>query len=270
MRGRQAVEAGVERLVTFEQDGDVAIIQLNDPATLNAMSVPMIVALGEAFDQAEAKARAAMLCGNGRGFCSGWNLTAAPETRDGGPPDLGLTLEQHINPLMRRLRELSIPWISAVHGAAAGAGASLALAADMIVAGESAYFLQAFRRIGLVPDAGATWLLARAAGRVRAMEMMLLGEKLPAPRALDWGLINRVVKDDDVTAEAMKLARELAAGPTHTLAMIRRAAWTGAEGSFADALQTERTLQTQAGQSADFAEGVRAFAEKRAARFYGR
>jgi len=260
----------MDQLVTYEQDGDVAVIRLNDPATLNALSVPMLQALGGALDAAEAKARAAVLCGAGRGFCSGWNLTAGSETNDGGLRDSGLTLERHVNPLMRRLREIPIPWICAVHGAAAGAGASLALAADMIVAGESSYFLQAFRRIGLVPDAGATWLLARAAGRVRAMELMLLGEKLPAPRALEWGLINRVVNDDGVMEEALKLARELAAGPTRTLGMIRRAAWIGAEGSFSDALDTERTLQTQAGQTADFAEGVQAFVEKRPARFVGR
>jgi 2-(1,2-epoxy-1,2-dihydrophenyl)acetyl-CoA isomerase len=170
---------------------------------------------------------------------------------------------------MRALRDLPIPWISAVHGAAAGVGASIALAADLIVAGESAYFLQAFRRIGLVPDGGATWLLAQSAGRVRAMELMLLGDRLPAPRALEWGLINRVVADDLLQDAALALAQELASGPTRALALIRQAAWAATASDLDTALATERKLQTEAGRSADFQEGVRAFLEKRPARFTG-
>ena len=170
---------------------------------------------------------------------------------------------------MRTLRDLPIPWISAVQGAAAGVGASIALSADLIVAGENAYFLQAFRRIGLVPDGGATWLLSQAVGRVRAMELMLLGEKLPADKARAWGLINRVVPDDQIQSTALALASDLAAGPTRALGMIRQAAWAATSSDLDTALQTERTLQTQAGQTADFAEGVRAFFEKRPARFTG-
>ncbi len=256
--------------VEYELADDVATIRLNDPPTLNALSVSVVQALHDAFRRAAAQARAAVICGAGRGFCSGWNLTSLPEAEHAGPIDPGMALERHVNPLMLYLRDLPIPWVSAVHGAAAGAGASLALAADLIIAGQGAYFLQAFRRVGLVPDAGATWLLPQAVGRVRAMELMLLGDRLPAPQALVWGLINRVVPDTDVLETTLALARELAAGPTRTLGMIRKAAWTGAQQNFAAALDTERTLQTEAGFTEDFAEGVSAFVQKRPAKFKGK
>src|SRR5271167_2116680 len=210
--------------VEYECSNQVAVICLNDPSSLNALSVPVVEALRAAFKRATAEARALLICGAGRGFCSGWNLnTTTPQATTRF--DAGYALEAHVNPFMIALRDMPIPVVSAVHGAAAGVGASIALAADIIVAGENAYFLQAFRRIGLVPDGGATWLLAQAAGRARAMELMLLGEKLPAPKALDWGLINRVVPDADVLATATALAQELAAGPTLALGLIRRAAW---------------------------------------------
>ncbi|MEJ0048909.1 MAG: enoyl-CoA hydratase-related protein [Rhodospirillales bacterium] len=255
--------------VEFELADGVATIRLNDPATLNALTTHVTDALHEAVRRAAQEARAMVLCGAGRGFCSGWNLTtAAPDAAQ--EFDAGRALENHVNPLMRTLRDLPIPWISAVHGAAAGVGASIALCADLIVAGETAYFLQAFRRIGLVPDGGATWLLAQSAGRARAMELMLLGEKLPAVRALEWGLINRVVQDAEVFSAAMALARELAAGPTLALGMIRRAAWVATAADLETALNTERVLQTDAGHTADFREGVMAFFEKRPARFTGK
>jgi 2-(1,2-epoxy-1,2-dihydrophenyl)acetyl-CoA isomerase len=250
-----------------ERHGDVAIIRLNDPATLNALTMELVDTLHDAVREETKTARAMLLCGAGRSFCSGANLAATgPQA---GPRDAGLSLENHINPLMRTLRDLPIPWIAAVQGAAAGVGASLALAADLIIATESAYFLQAFRRIGLVPDGGATWLLSQAVGRVRAMELMLLGEKLPADKARAWGLINRVVPDDELQTAALAIATDLAAGPTRALGLIRRAAWAATAGDLDHALHTERTLQTEAGQTGDFAEGVRAFFEKRPARFTG-
>jgi 2-(1,2-epoxy-1,2-dihydrophenyl)acetyl-CoA isomerase len=255
--------------VDFERVGDVAVVRLADPATLNALTAAMVDALHEAALRAGREARAMLLCGAGRGFCSGWNLGGTGPAADGGPFDAGLALENHVNPFMRALRDMPIPWVSAVHGAAAGVGASIALTADLIVAGENAYFLQAFRRIGLVPDGGATWLLSHAAGRARAMELMLLGERLPAARALEWGLINRVVPDAEVQQAAMALAQELAAGPTRALGMIRQAAWAASGTDLETALVTERRLQSHAGQTGDFQEGVRAFFEKRPAQFTG-
>lgn len=258
--------------VEVERDGDVALIWLNDPATLNAMDTAMVEDIDKALDALVGSARCLIVAGRGRGFCSGGKLATDGLSSDGPSPDeidVGATLDSHINPLLTRLRNLPIPWISAVRGAAAGVGCSLALAADLIVASESAYFLQAFSRIGLVPDGGSSFLLTRAAGRARAMEMMLLGDKVPAAQALEWGLINRLVAEADLEATALKLAHRLASGPTRTLSMIREVVWTGAEASWTEALAAERRLQRDAGRTADFGEGVQAFLEKRPARFTG-
>jgi 2-(1,2-epoxy-1,2-dihydrophenyl)acetyl-CoA isomerase len=252
----------------IEHHGDVALLRLNDPATLNALTMDLVDTLHDAVRDTAAGARAMLLCGAGRAFCSGANLNAT-NPNGAEPHDAGRSLERHVNPLMRTLRDLPIPWICAVQGAAAGVGASLALSADLVIAGETAYFLQAFSRIGLVPDGGATWLLPQAVGRVRAMELMLLGEKLAADKARAWGLINRVVPDDTLADAALALAAQLAAGPTRTLGMIRAAAWAASASDLDCALDTERRLQSEAGATADFAEGVRAFLEKRPARFTG-
>lgn len=257
-------------LVSLNIDQGVAVIRLNDPATLNALTATMAEALMQALHEAEAGARAVMLCGAGRGFCAGANLTSVGAMPKLAEFDAGLLLETHFNPLMRQLRDLKIPLVTAVRGAAAGIGASLALIGDIIVAADTAYFLQAFRRIGLVPDGGSTFMLARAAGRVRAMEMMLLGEKIPAPKALEWGLITRVVPEAELEARALDIARELAAGPSLALAQIRRLAWMGAESTFAEMLDAERATQRDTGRTADFLEGVGAFLQKRPARFQGR
>jgi len=257
------------RKIELVLNDGVALVRLNEPETLNALSTEMSSEVSAALAELGATARALVLTGSARGFCSGARLTGAGMALGDEGVDVGGALDTHYHPLMRQLRELPIPWVSAVNGAAAGIGCSLALAADLIVAGESAYFLQAFRRIGLVPDGGSTFLLAKAAGRVRAMEMMLLGEKLPAAKALEWGLINRVVPDAEVEAAAMTLAGELAAGPTVALGLIRKAAWAALESSWDEALDLERALQRQAGRTNDFLEGVTAFREKRPARFKG-
>lgn len=260
--------------IIVEEDGDVATIRLNDPATLNAVTLDMVDELASALDEVRRKSRALILTGAGRGFCAGANLTrnesSAGKTEPQGSLDAGAGLESHINPLMMRLRDLNIPWISAVRGPAAGVGCSLALAADIVVASETAYFLQAFSKVGLVPDGGSSWLLTRAVGRARAMEMMLLGERLPAAKALEWGLISRVVADADVEATAGSIAAGLAAGPTRSLEMIRQACWAATDHDWQSTLATERRLQKAASETADFKEGVAAFREKRRPAFTGR
>ena len=253
--------------ILIERHGAVSVIRLNDPSTLNALTVQMAQDLRAMLrSEAESGARAIVLAGGERAFSTGANLKATMPA-DGAAVDVGATLEEDYNPLMLTIRDLPVPVISAVRGAVAGVGASIALACDIIVAGRSAYFLEAFARIGLIPDGGATWLLNRAVGRVRAMEMMLLAEKLPAETALDWGLITRVTEDDAVEALALEMAQTLARGPRRSYALIRKAAWSAADSSFEDALKTERQSQKQAGETPDFAEGLAAFKEKRAAVF---
>lgn len=256
--------------IELERDGDVAIIRLNDPATLNAVTVKTIEEIGAALDEISGSARAMVLTGAGRAFCSGANLSAGMgDRKSDGPYDSGSVLETHINPLMLRLRDVPFPWVSAVKGSAAGVGCSFALAADIVVCGESAFFLQAFARIGLVPDGGSSWILSRSIGRARAMEMMLLGERIPAAKALDWGMINRLVPDDQLMPTAIDMARALASGPTRSLAMIRRMAWSAADAPFEEALTTERNNQRIAGTTKDHREGVAAFLAKRPAQFTG-
>jgi 2-(1,2-epoxy-1,2-dihydrophenyl)acetyl-CoA isomerase len=253
--------------IICETRGDVAIIRLDDGKTLNAASPEMAGELRDALHEVCASSRALILTGTGRGFCSGANLGGL----DVGAPDYdaGAVLATHYSPLMLQLRALPIPFITAVNGPAAGLGCALALAADLVVAAEGSYFLQAFRRIGLVPDGGSAFLLTRAAGRARAMEMMLLGDKIPAVKALEWGLINRVVPANALDDTALALAGELAAGPTKALSAIRKMCWDALETGFAPQLDSERVLQRDAGRTADHREGVAAFLEKRPARFTG-
>ena len=211
--------------------------------------------------------RCLIVTGAGRGFCAGANLQ--PSGNVSGQRDAGSVLETHYHPMLRKLRELPMPIVSAVNGAAAGVGMSLALMGDLVLCAQSAYFLQAFRRIGLVPDGGSTWILPRLVGRARAMELSLMGEKLPAEKALEWGLIYRVVDDAQLMDEAKKLARDLASGPTVALSLIRKLYWDSNENTYEQQLNLERQMQGKAGNSADFNEGVRAFLEKRPAKFKG-
>ncbi len=257
-------------LVRYALEDGVAIVTMADPATMNAAGVDMAEELTTAFKRAAVEARAAILTGEGRGFCSGANLSGGgPLARKSDEPlDAGAALESTYNPLVTLLRDLPIPFVTAVNGAAAGVGCSFALMGDLIVAGDSAYFLQAFRRIGLVPDGGSTYLLPRAVGRARAMEMMLLGEKVPAKTALEWGMINRCVPDAELLTAAKALAKELANGPA-SIAMIRRIAWASLDNDWKEQLHLERLTQRDAGRTADFIEGVTAFAQKRPANFTG-
>lgn len=182
--------------IALEHDGAVATLTLNDPATLNAASFTMTLEITDALEAAVRDgARAIVITGAGRGFCSGANLGSDLDPNEPGY-DAGAALDTHYAPLMRAIRDLDVPLVTAVNGAAAGIGCSIALAGDIVLAADSSYFLQAFRRIGLVPDGGSAWLLTKAAGRTRAMEMMLLGEKIPAAQAYEWGLVTRVMPDD--------------------------------------------------------------------------
>jgi 2-(1,2-epoxy-1,2-dihydrophenyl)acetyl-CoA isomerase len=250
------------------EDG-VAVIAFNDPATMNAAGIDTAEELTDAFRQVadgSLGVRAVILTGEGRGFCSGANLSSG---LGGGKREAGSALETHYNPLMSMIRTLPVPLVTAVNGAAAGVGCSFALMGDMILAAESAYFLQAFRRIGLVPDGGSTYLLPRMIGRARAMEMMLLGERIAASKALEWGLINRCVPDAELMTSAHALAKALAEGPK-SLGMIRQLVWNSLDAGWSDQLQAEATTQTSAGKTEDFAEGVQAFLQKRPAAFKGR
>ncbi len=254
-------------------DGGVTIITLSDPATLNAAGVGMAGELLEALKQATApgsRTRCVLLTGEGRGFCSGANLSDS-STRQldvDGKPDAGAPLETLYNPLVTHMRELSVPLVVAVNGVAAGVGCSLALLGDIIVAGESAYFLQAFRRIGLIPDGGSTYMLPRMVGKARAMEMALLGERVAAAKALEWGLINRCVPDAELMATARGIAADLASGPA-SLGLIRQTIWASLDSDWAAQLHRERLGQRTAGKTDDFVEGVSAFLQKRPAAFKG-
>ena len=251
-------------------EGPVAILTLNHPEVMNAVSPEMLGGLMKALEAVEDPkngVRCLVMTGAGRGFCAGANLQ--PSGGAGGARDAGLVLETGYHPFLRRLRELPMPFVSAVNGAAAGVGMSFALMADLVLCARSSYFLQAFRRIGLVPDGGSTWLLPRLVGRARAMELSLMGEKLPAEKALEWGLVNRVFEDEELMKNSKELARDLAGGPTLALGLIRRLYWESADNSYEEQLNLERQMQRRAGASADFQEGVRAFLEKRPAKFKG-
>ena len=247
--------------------GNVATITLNRPDNLNALNFATLDEMRDALGAIVARgARALLLTGAGRGFSSGADLGGS----GGFPDDVGAALEAHFNPLIQALFDLPLPVVAAVNGPCAGAGCSLALAADIVIAGKSAYFLQAFVNIGLIPDAGATWLLPRLAGRARAMEMMMLGERITAQQALDWGMVSRVVEDDALLPEAKALAARLAEGPTAAYALIRRLARDSAHLGLAEALAAERIAQRDAGRTEDFKQGVTAFLQKRPPSFDGR
>jgi len=256
--------------ILFETGDGVARLTLNRPDRLNSFNTEMHeeVASALATVESDAAIRALLITGAGRGFCAGQDLNLRDATA-GGKFDAGAAIDRYYNPLVRRLKALKKPVIAAVNGPAAGAGANLALACDIVIAARSASFLQAFCRIGLVPDTGGTWFLPRLAGSARAMGMMLLGEPVPAETAAQWGLIWKVVDDAVLMSEADALARKLAQGPTVGLGLIKQALNRSLESTLDAQLDTERDLQRVAAASADFREGVAAFLEKRPAKFTG-
>ncbi|MBV2135079.1 2-(1,2-epoxy-1,2-dihydrophenyl)acetyl-CoA isomerase PaaG [Pseudomonas sp. MAP12] len=257
-------------LFTLEQG--VATLTLNRPEQLNSFTAAMHQEVREALKQVRqnAEVRCLLITGAGRGFCAGQDLGDRNVAPGATAPDLGESIENNYNPLIRSLRDLPLPVICAVNGVAAGAGANIALACDIVLAAKSASFIQAFCKLGLVPDSGGTWTLPRAVGMARARALALLGERLSAEQAEQWGMIWRCVDDTALHDEALKLARQLATQPTYGLALIKRALNASASNSFDEQLDLERDLQRLAGRSEDYREGVSAFMAKRTPEFKGR
>lgn len=251
-------------------DDKVAVLKFNHPEVMNAVGAKMLEDFTSAVHEirkADNGARCLLLTGEGRGFCAGANLQDESRAdRRGGAGD-GLRSGYH--PLLFMLRDLNMPIVTAVNGAAAGVGMSFAVIGDIVCASKNAFFLQAFARIGLIPDGGSTFMLPRLIGWGRAMELSLLAERLPAEQAFEWGLVNRLYDDPDaLMTGAMDIARRLANGPK-SVSLIRKAYWNTWQNSFEQQLDLEAQLQNEAGASRDFAEGVRAFLEKRDAQFKG-
>jgi 2-(1,2-epoxy-1,2-dihydrophenyl)acetyl-CoA isomerase len=259
----------MERM-TLEFDDRIAILKFNHPEVMNAVGGRMLTDFFEALDEIQNPAngaRALLLTGEGRGFCAGANLQDEDRgERRGGAGD-GLRATYH--PILLTLRDLPMPMVTAVNGAAAGVGMSFAMMGDIICASKNAFFLQAFARIGLIPDGGSTFMLPRLVGWGRAVELSMLAERLPAEKAQEWGLVNRLFDDNEALMEgAMAVARQLANGPK-SLTLIRKAYWSTWQNAFEQQLDLEAQLQNEAGSSRDFSEGVSAFLEKRDARFKG-
>lgn len=258
--------------IDYASQNGLASITLNRPDRLNSFNVRMHEEVRAAFDTIEADdtIRAVLLTGAGRGFCAGQDLSDRAVSADGAKPDLGASVEAYYNPLIRRIASLPMPVVCAVNGVAAGAGANIALACDIVFAARSAKFIQSFANIGLIPDSGGTWILPRLIGQARAMGLALTGEPLMAQTAAEWGLIWKCVDDDALIAEATALATKFATGPTRGLAETKkriRAAWGN---SLDTELDAERDAMRMLGGSDDYAEGVAAFTEKRKPVFTGR
>ncbi|MYA16398.1 MAG: enoyl-CoA hydratase/isomerase [Gammaproteobacteria bacterium] len=255
--------------VILDFDDNVAVLRFNHPEVMNAVGVDMLEGLADALREIQDPnngARCVLITGEGRGFCAGANLSDTKRPKHGA----GASLRGGYHPLFFALRDLDMPVVTAVNGAAAGVGMSFAMFGDIVCASKSAFFLQAFARIGLVPDGGATFMLPRLIGWGRAVELSLLAERLPAEKALQWGLVNRLFEDNASLMEgAMAIAKRLADGPA-SLALIRKAYWATWHNAYEQQIDLEARYQAQAGRSRDYAEGVKAFLEKRDPRFAGK
>jgi 2-(1,2-epoxy-1,2-dihydrophenyl)acetyl-CoA isomerase len=257
--------------ILVSQDAGVLTITLNRPDKLNAFNPEMHQLLRKALEQAldQAAIRAVLLTGAGRAFCAGQDLSER-NVADDAPIDLSVSLGSNYNPLVRRLRALPKPVVCAVNGVAAGAGANIALACDLVLAARSASFVQSFSRLGLVPDSGGTYFLPRLVGGARALGLALLGEKLSAEQAERWGLIWKAIDDEKLMSEAATLARALAIGPTRGYGLVKKALNASWGNSLDAQLDQERDLQREAGMSEDYREGVSAFLQKRKPNYKGK
>ena len=258
--------------ITFTVEAGIASLTLNRPDKLNSFNGAMHAELRAALDsiQNDKSVRVLVLSGAGRAFCAGQDLAdPAMAAVDGKMPDIGNVVEASYKPLILRLQNLRVPTIAAVNGIAAGAGASVALACDLVIASKSASFLQAFSKIGLIPDTGGTWFLPQRVGMARAMGLALLADKLPAEKAAEWGLIWQCVEDADFAAEVDALAQQLASAPTKALVRTRQAMHAAPGHTLEQQLSFEGGFMRELGWSPDYAEGVAAFMEKRAPKFTG-
>ncbi|WP_372400416.1 2-(1,2-epoxy-1,2-dihydrophenyl)acetyl-CoA isomerase PaaG [Azospirillum sp. HJ39] len=263
---------GSDKTILLTIADGVATVTLNRPDRLNSFTAAMHEELREAIAELrdDKAVRCLLLTGAGRGFCAGQDLSDRAVAPGAQGPDLGASIETNYNPLVRSLRSLPMPVVCAVNGVAAGAGANIALACDIVLAARSASFIQAFCKIGLIPDSGGTWTLPRLVGHARAMGLAMLGDKVSAEQAEAWGMIWKAVDDDKLMEEAGTLARHLASQPTHGLALIKQALNASSANDLDTQLDLERDLQREAGRTRDYREGVAAFVEKRAPKFEGR
>jgi 2-(1,2-epoxy-1,2-dihydrophenyl)acetyl-CoA isomerase len=257
--------------ILFDLTAGIARLTFNRPDRLNSFTAQMHQEVREALGKVTAgNARVLVITGAGRGFCAGQDLSDRAVAPGGQGVDLGESIEKNYNPLVLALRRLPLPVIAAVNGVAAGAGANIALACDLVIAAKSASFVQAFAKLGLVPDSGGTWFLPRLVGNARALGLALLGDKLPAEQAAHWGLIWRCVEDGELVSTVDALAQQLAVAPTHGLARTKQAIYESWQRTFEQQLEHERDAQRELGQSHDYAEGVAAFTAKRNPQFTGR
>lgn len=257
--------------IEYTVEDAVAILRLNRPETLNSFTTQMHAEVRAALTAArkDPAVRCLLLSGNGRGFCAGQDLNDRAVAPGAEAVDLGESVEQNYNPLIRAITALELPVICAVNGVAAGAGASIALACDIVLAARSASFVQAFAKIGVIPDSGGTWNLPQALGLPRAKGLALLGEKLSAEKAEQWGLIWKCVDDDRLQDEALAMAKHLATQPTRALARIKQAMNRALSSPLNEQLELEKGFMRELGYSHDYREGVAAFREKRKPEFSG-